>query len=101
MATTCECCGTTTGPSNGYDLRKPGGVELRCLSCSLRYKPMLWRSIKVALIVGTILTVLNQGDQVVGMAVRSSWLWWKVGLTYLVPFCVATYGSLANARRTQ
>ena len=27
-------------------------------------------------------------------------LWWKIPLTYCVPFCVATYGALANARRT-
>ena len=94
----CESCGTSIR-GGGYDLRKPSGVEHRCLSCSLRYQPMLWRSTKVALIVGTILTALNQGDQLTGLAPRSAWLWWKIGLTYLVPFCVATFGSLANAKR--
>ena len=98
MPSNSESCGTSIG-GGGYDLRKPGGVEHRCFSSSVRYQPMLWRSTKVALVVGTILTVLNQGDQLAGLATRSSWLWWKVGLTYLVPFCVATFGSLANAKR--
>lgn len=101
MATTCEACGAAADSGNGYDLRKPGGVVLRCLWCSLRYRPMILRSAKVALVVGTILTALNQGDQIAGITAPSSWLWWKVGLTYLVPYCVVTYGSLSNARREE
>jgi hypothetical protein len=99
MPTNCESCRTLARSGGGYELRKPGGVEHRCLQCSLRYQPMLRRSAKVALVVGTILTVLNHGDQLSGLAPQSAWLWWKIGLTYLVPFCVATYGSLANAIR--
>jgi len=49
-----------------------------------------------ALVVGTILNLINQGDV----------LWRggeldlvKLGLTYLVPYCVATYGAVAARRR--
>ena len=59
---------------------------------------MLRRSAIVALVVGTILTLLNQGDGLLsGQWVNA--LYWKIPLTYCVPFLVATYGSLAAARR--
>ena len=54
--------------------------------------PVARRSVLVALVVGTILNGINQGDALVaGDAVN----WLKVALTYLVPFCVATYGAYA------
>jgi hypothetical protein len=43
------------------------------------------------------LLVINQGDVVA----RQEWpaaLVWKVPLTYLVPFVVATWGALVNGR---
>ena len=97
MSSSCEACGVSAR-GGGYDLRKPGGTEHRCLRCAFQYRPLLNRSAKIALLVGTVLTLLNQGDQLLGLAPRSALLWWKIGLTYLVPFCVATYGSLANAK---
>ena len=57
---------------------------------------MLSRSIAIALVVGTVLTIINQGD--VLLAARWSTLIWKVPLTYLVPFAVATWGALVNGR---
>jgi hypothetical protein len=59
---------------------------------------MLRRSLKVAAVVGTILTLLNQGDIILAGGWENA-LYWKVPLTYCVPFCVATFGSLANGRR--
>jgi hypothetical protein len=48
------------------------------------------RSLAVAAIVGTALNAINQGDVwLVGGALD----YWKMALTYLVPFCVATYGA--------
>jgi hypothetical protein len=47
--------------------------------------------------VGTILVMINQGD----LLVSGHWapsLWWKIPLTYAVPFIVATLGALSNAR---
>tara|TARA_B100000315_G_scaffold252792_1_gene290311 strand:+ start:867 stop:1025 length:159 start_codon:yes stop_codon:yes gene_type:complete len=52
----------------------------------------------VALVVGTILTLLNQGDIIMAGQWESA-LYWKIPLTYCVPFCVATFGALANGRR--
>lgn len=55
----------------------------------------LRRSVAVALLVGTILNLINQGD--------SYWdgsgpVWWKVMLTFFVPFAVASYGSYSALR---
>ena len=57
--------------------------------------PVARNSLVVALIVGTILNVINQGD-VLWSGSRIDWL--KALLTYSVPFCVATYGAY-NALR--
>ena len=71
---------------------------MRCLRCSLTYRPLVRRSLVVALIVGTILTAINQGN----IILRGDWpesLYWKIPLTYVVPYCVATTGAILNARR--
>jgi hypothetical protein len=50
------------------------------------------------LVVGSVLTALNQGD----VLFSGSWpdaLYWKVPLTYATPVAVATWGALTNARR--
>jgi hypothetical protein len=45
-------------------------------------------------LVGTVLNLVNQGD--VWLA-GGGLTYWKVGLTFLVPFCVATYGAWSMA----
>jgi hypothetical protein len=50
------------------------------------------RSFAVALVVGTILNLINQGDAL--LAARPLDLT-KLLLTYLVPYCVATYGAVS------
>lgn len=47
--------------------------------------------------VGTVLVAINQGDLLV-TGVRDASMLWKIPLTYAVPFCVATWGALANSR---
>jgi hypothetical protein len=50
------------------------------------------RSFKVALVVGTILNLINQGDALIsGTSLNIS----KLLLTYAVPYCVATYGAVS------
>jgi hypothetical protein len=59
---------------------------------------MLKRSLKAAIVVGTVLTALNQGDVLLAGDLSNA-LYWKIPLTYCVPFLVATYGALVNNRR--
>jgi len=61
------------------------------------YRPMLRRSFIICLIVGTILTGINQGNIIVAGDFPTV-LAWKIPLTYSVPFCVATTGAILNAR---
>jgi hypothetical protein len=51
------------------------------------------RAIKVALLVGTILALVNHGDKLLSMSL-SSGDWFKVILTYLVPYGVSTYSAV-------
>jgi hypothetical protein len=74
------------------------GGEQRCLLCALRYRPLLKRSTLTALVVGTILVSINQGGILLSGVLPASLLW-QIPLTYLVPFCVATWGALSNTRR--
>ncbi len=58
---------------------------------------MLRRSFVIALIVGTLLTAINQGN-IVAQGHFPLILAWKIPLTYCVPFCVAMTGAILNAR---
>jgi hypothetical protein len=57
------------------------------------FRPHLVRTIRIALVVGTILFAINQLD-VVLRGHATTVLWFKIGLTYLVPFCVSNLGIL-------
>jgi hypothetical protein len=48
-------------------------------------------------VVGTVLVAINQGTVLAKGDFPAS-LYWKIPLTYLVPFCVATWGALINSR---
>jgi hypothetical protein len=50
------------------------------------------RAVAAAIVVGTILNLINQGEALFG-AHPIDWL--KLVLTYLVPYCVATYGAVS------
>lgn len=51
------------------------------------------RSLFVALVVGTLLNFINQGDALLGTGPIS---WIKLVLTYFVPYAVCTYGSVSS-----
>lgn len=83
---------------HAYYVRAPQGALRKCLRCALQHPPMLQRSFLTAVVIGTVLTAINQGNTLA--AGHATWaLAWKVPLTYCVPFCVATWGALTNARR--
>ncbi|MFU8814781.1 MAG: nitrate/nitrite transporter NrtS [Pseudomonadales bacterium] len=57
----------------------------------LYFRQALW----IALIVGTFLNVINQWEACLG---QTSFVWFKLVLTYCVPFSVALYSSHMAAR---
>ncbi len=98
----CNRCNKALSPGWTF-LFAPGGSDAqseraKCLPCALLHRPMLKRSLIAALVVGTVLTALNQGDAII----QGQWanaLYWKIPLTYCVPFIVASYGALANSKK--
>jgi hypothetical protein len=60
--------------------------------------PSIRRSLAVAAIIGTVLNLINQGPEIF----TGHWpIWWKMALTYFVPFAVASYGSYAAFRSAE
>jgi len=50
-------------------------------------------ALKVTLVVGTILAVINQGPEIVsGTLTRANIV--QIALTYMVPYCVSTYSAV-------
>ena len=70
----------------------------KCMFCAVRHLPMLRRSAILASAIGTVISLLNQGDTLLAGDWNTA-LYWKLPLSYCVPFCVATYSSLATSRR--
>jgi hypothetical protein len=58
----------------------------------------LARSAKTGLVVGTILALINHGQQLLTGRFSPEWVI-PMLLTYLVPFSVATYGQVAGKRQ--
>jgi hypothetical protein len=55
------------------------------------------RALKVAIVVGLILAVINHGDNLLaGTMTATAWI--KVFLTFVVPYCVSTYASVEAIR---
>ena len=94
----CVNCSCHLQRGRVFTFKTPQGDVLKCLPCALFHWPMVRRSLLTALVVGTLLVVLNQGT----IFLTGSWeshLYWKIPLTYCVPFMVATWGALSNGRR--
>jgi hypothetical protein len=58
----------------------------------------LRRTLKIAAVVGTLLSLINQGSVIFGGDATSA-TWLRVGFNYLVPFCVSSTGFLSATRR--
>ena len=61
-------------------------------------RDVVGRSLRVAALVGSILIAINYTDRwLAGALTRADWI--KMGITYLVPYGVATYAAVAAIRR--
>ena len=89
----CARCACDLALGQGFVLAS----ERRCLRCTLIRPSLLKRSFLTALVVGTLVTAINQGN----VMLRGDFpgdLVWKIPLSYCLPFCVATWGALVNSR---
>jgi hypothetical protein len=79
---------------------RPTWASWREALAVVRYRPHLLKTIRVALIVGTIIFAINQLDVVLRhKATLATYV--KCAVTYLVPFCVSNYGILVATRRRE
>ena len=67
------------------------GLHRPSLGAIVFERGIVRRSFILAVIVGTILNVINQGD---ALLTGTHLVAWKIALTYCVPYCVATYGAV-------
>ena len=58
------------------------------------------RSVRIALVVGSLLALINHGERIVSGSLDSGAVV-KICLTYLVPFGVATWSAVNTVRNTQ
>jgi hypothetical protein len=94
----CLRCGRNLAPGHGYVFATPAWPTLTCLRCAVRHRPIVRKATQTALVVGTILTLINQGDALLARHATLTLLW-KILLTYSVPYMVSTYGALSISRR--
>ena len=64
-----------------------------CLSCAVRFPPVLRRALALAAIIGSVLTLINQGDVLLAGKITPL-VAMKIALTYTVPYLVSTYSAL-------
>lgn len=65
----------------------------KCLRHAAVHRPLLRNAVATALVVGTILTTINQGNVLLDGRFPAE-LWWKIPLTYSVPYMVSTWAAL-------
>lgn len=65
-----------------------------------RDKTTFYRAVKVGLVVGTILALINHYHAIFTGNLDAT-IVFQIFLTYLVPFGVATYGSAGHARHLE
>jgi hypothetical protein len=94
---TCDVRGCTQKASYLFGAVGSDSACTRCRLHALVYWPVCGRAIKVALLVGTILLAINQGDVILARHVTMLVVA-KIGLTYVVPFSVSNYSALAANR---
>lgn len=56
-------------------------------------KHIVVNACRIALVVGTVLNLINQGEAIFAYNGIS---WGQVAMNYFVPFCVATYSAVKN-----
>ncbi|MEM7250131.1 MAG: nitrate/nitrite transporter NrtS [Pseudomonadota bacterium] len=60
-------------------------------------RDVIRRATKVSLVVGIILGAINHGDAIIDGQLTAK-RFWQIGLTFIVPYLVSTYSSVAAKR---
>lgn len=60
-------------------------------------RSVIRRAFRIALVVGCVLALINHGDRLLTLSLDGTSIA-KIGLTFLVPYCVSTYSSVQAVR---
>lgn len=83
----------STSPSNLASARVEGGLRSPSVLALMFSRRIAWGALKVSLVVGTVLNVINNGQQ---FWTHHTANWWQVAMNFLVPFCVSSYSAARN-----
>src|SRR4051794_37680717 len=84
-------------PGMRFQFGAQAGAPVRCLWHGITYPKVLKTALATSAVVGTILTSINQGNVLLDGRFPDE-LWWKIPLTYSVPYCVSTFSALRISR---
>jgi hypothetical protein len=90
-------CSDSHRPRLRFRFGRDPAADLCCLRHAIVYRPLLKTALVTAAVVGTVLTAINQGNVLLGGNFPAE-LWWKIPLTYSVPYCVSTFSALRISR---
>ncbi len=90
-------CPPAHGPSARFQFRLNGAAHTFCLRHGLFNPKLVKTALATAAVVGTILTAINQGNVILDGHFPAQ-LYWKVPLTYGVPYCVASFSAMRMAK---
>ena len=68
--------------------------SLKLISHIICNKKIFYNAIKIAAVVGIILNLINQGEYLIHLDFEHV-NFFKLGLTFLVPFCVSSYTAIS------
>jgi len=80
-----------------FRFARRGFVDQKCLRHAIVHPPLVRTALVTGLVVGTVLTAINQGNLLL-QGTFPAQLIWKIPLTYCVPYCVATFSALRISR---
>lgn len=78
---------STTGATAGEAFRAPSVFAL------MFSRRIAWAALKVSLVVGTVLNVVNNGER---LMVQGTVSLWQLAMNFVVPFCVSSYSAARN-----
>lgn len=90
----CSQCKCVIGPEDKRFKMGTGGF-IKCFSCAAFDSALIKRAAVMSMIVGTILTLINQGTLLFAGQLRSAMIW-QIPLTYATPF-VVSWTSVMNS----
>ena len=84
-------------PRIRFRFARATATDVRCLRHAIVYRRVLKTAVLTSAVVGSVLTTINQGNVLAGGHFPAE-LFWKIPLTYSVPYCVSTFSALRISR---